>query len=62
MSTEPEQIRAQIDTLLATLPDSGPGADLDAVAARLEDAHQVLVRALEAVEQAPSTPGPRQES
>jgi hypothetical protein len=56
MNTEPEQIRAEIAALLAELPDIGAdGADLadvdlDTVAARLEEAHEVLVRALEAVE------------
>jgi hypothetical protein len=52
--TEPEQIRTEVDALLAQLPDAeagGSDVDLDAVAARLEDAHDVLVRALEAVEQ-----------
>ena len=58
MSTEPEQIRAELDELLAQIPDVADAAqvDLDAVAARLEEAHELLVRALEAVEQAP-TPG-----
>jgi hypothetical protein len=56
MSTEPEQILAEINALLAELPDTGAeGADLadldlDAIAARLEEAHEVLVRALESVE------------
>jgi hypothetical protein len=52
--TEPEQIRTEVDALLAQLPDTEAAAsdvDLDAVAARLEEAHDVLVRALEAVEQ-----------
>ena len=59
MSSEPEQIRAEIAALLAELPDiAANGADLtevdlDAVAARLEEAHEVLVRALEAVERSP---------
>jgi Tfp pilus assembly protein PilO len=62
MSNEPEQIRAEIDELLAQLPDTAEGAadladvDLDAVAAGLDEAHDVLVRALEAVEKGP-TPG-----
>jgi hypothetical protein len=55
MTTDPEEIRAEIAALLAELPDIGDGADLaaldiDAVAARLEEAHEVLVRALESVE------------
>ncbi|MBV8346862.1 MAG: hypothetical protein JOZ49_04780 [Mycolicibacterium sp.] len=53
MSTEPEQIRAEIESLLAELPDAAAGGadvDIDAIAARLEAAHDVLVRALESLE------------
>ena len=56
MTTDPEHIRAEIAELLSDLPDvAADGADLaaldiDAVAARLEEAHDVLVRALESVE------------
>jgi len=53
MTTDPEQIRAEIEGLLAELPDTAAAdADLDieAMAARLEAAHEVLVRALESVE------------
>jgi hypothetical protein len=56
MTTYPEHIRAEIAELLSDLPDvTADGADLaaldiDAVAARLEEAHDVLVRALESVE------------
>ena len=54
MSTEPEQIRAGIAALLADLPDLEAGGledtDIDAVAVRLEEAHDMLVRALESVE------------
>ncbi|MBV9092026.1 MAG: hypothetical protein JO044_19295 [Mycobacteriaceae bacterium] len=53
MSTDPEQIRAEIDSLLAGLPDvaaAGAGLDLEAVAARLAAAHDLLVRALDSVE------------
>ncbi|MGN7782804.1 hypothetical protein ACTJJE_25265 [Mycolicibacterium sp. 22603] len=54
MSTEPEQIRAGIAALLADLPDLETGglddADIDAVVVRLEEAHDLLVRALESVE------------
>jgi hypothetical protein len=59
MSTDPDQIRAQIAELLADLPDPAQeGAnfdelaesDIDAIAARLEEAHDLLVRALESVE------------
>jgi uncharacterized iron-regulated protein len=59
MSTDPDQIRAKIAELLADVPDpaqEGSGfdqlaeSDIDAVAARLEEAHDLLVRALESVE------------
>ena len=56
MTTDPEHIRAEIAELLSDLPDvADDGTDLaaldiDAVAARLEEAHDVLVRALESVE------------
>jgi hypothetical protein len=59
MSTVPDQIRAQIAELLADLPDpaqEGSGfdvlsdSDIDPIAARLEEAHDLLVRALESVE------------
>jgi hypothetical protein len=56
MTTDPDQIRAQIAALLADVPD--PAADdtviadidIDAVAARLEEAHELLKQALESVE------------
>lgn len=56
MTTNPEHIRDEIVALLSDLPDvTAEGVDLaaldiDAVAARLEEAHDVLVRALESVE------------
>jgi hypothetical protein len=56
MITDPEQIRAEITALLSDLADVTPDAtdraalDIDAVATRLEEAHDVLVRALESVE------------
>ena len=56
MSTDPENLRAEIAELLSDLPDmTADGTDLaaldiDSVAARLEEAHDVLVRALESVE------------
>jgi hypothetical protein len=56
MTTDPEQIRDGIAALLSDLPDiTADGVDLsaldiDAIAARLEEAHEVLVRALESVE------------
>ena len=61
MSTEPEQILAEINALLADLPDTAEDAaelnvdDLNALAARLEEAHEVLVRALEAVDRGPAS-------
>ncbi|MGH3581949.1 MAG: hypothetical protein ACRDUB_10205 [Mycobacterium sp.] len=54
MSTDPEQIRSDIAALLADLPDPGvagvESADIEAVAVRLEQAHELLVHALESVE------------
>ena len=56
MTTDPDEIRSEIAALLADLPDvTTDGVDLaaldiDAVAGRLEEAHEALVRALESVE------------
>jgi hypothetical protein len=56
MTADPENIRAEIGELLSDLPDVTAddtdlaALDIDAVAARLEEAHDVLVRALESVE------------
>jgi hypothetical protein len=57
MTIDPDQIRAQIAELLADVPDPAvlEGADLadsdiDTIASRLEEAHELLVRALESVE------------
>ena len=56
MSTDPEQIRTEIDAVLAQLPSVDPasadvtGVDIDAVGRQLEEAHQILVNALESVE------------
>jgi hypothetical protein len=56
MSTDPDQIRAQIAELLGDLPDPAQegvelaDADIDLIAARLEEAHDLLVQALESVE------------
>ncbi|WP_197381430.1 hypothetical protein [Mycolicibacterium mengxianglii] len=56
MSTDADQIRAQVDTLLEQLPDITPDSsgrvdiDIEDVARRLEEAHDVLVQALESVE------------
>lgn len=61
MSTEPDAIRARIAAMLAELPDlEGPGSaevDIDGVAARLEEAHDLLVQALESVEKGPAASG-----
>jgi hypothetical protein len=57
MNTDPQQIRAQVDAVLAQLPQIDPAAaghvdaaDIDAVGRCLEEAHQILVDALESVE------------
>ena len=53
MNTDPEHIRAQVDAVLAELPDvaaEDTDVAIDAVGRRLEEAHQVLVQALESVE------------
>ncbi len=57
MSTEPDQIRTQIDALLSQLPDGDAlidpaliDADLAGIARQLSEAHDVLVHALESVE------------
>ena len=54
MSTDPDQIREDIAVLLSHLPDlsgeSDETPDLEAVAAGLDHAHNLLVRALESVE------------
>jgi hypothetical protein len=56
MNTDPEQIRAEIDAVLTQLPSVDPdstevtGIDIDAVGRQLEEAHQILVNALESVE------------
>ncbi|MFL0275542.1 hypothetical protein ACJH5R_07480 [Mycobacterium sp. SMC-19] len=56
MNSEIEDVRARIAAVLAELPgetelaDLPAHSDLNALAQRLEEAHQVLVRALESVE------------
>jgi len=57
MNTDPHAIRAEVDAVLADLPAVDPEAageidvtDIDAVGRRLEEAHQILVNALESVE------------
>ena len=54
MTTDPDQIRTRVAELLAELPDpnaeDAEHVDVESIAARLEEAHDVLVRALESVE------------
>ncbi|CAN5872683.1 hypothetical protein BH10ACT9_BH10ACT9_48000 [soil metagenome] len=56
MSTDADQVRARLDALLGELPEIDPhdagrsDLDIDDVARRLEEAHDVLVQALESVE------------
>jgi hypothetical protein len=58
MTTDPEQIRSEIDALLARLPEPGspenPGepslTELEEIARRLSEAHDVLLAALESAE------------
>jgi hypothetical protein len=58
MSTDPQEIRARIDALLAELPDPSNAenlpteADLEDLARRLSEAHDMLVQALESAEKA----------
>ena len=55
MTTDPDQIRADITSLLAVLPDpDSVDADVEVMAERLEEAHDRLVRALESVETGPA--------
>jgi hypothetical protein len=58
MTTDPDQIRSNIATLLDGLPDADSAdADTEAIAARLEEAHDLLVQALESVERGPAGSG-----
>jgi len=58
MTTDPDQIRSEITSLLAVLPDpDSADADVEDIAARLEHAHDLLVQALESVERGPSAAG-----
>lgn len=54
MTTDPDQIRTRVAALLAELPDptaaDADHADVENIAARLEEAHDLLVLALESVE------------
>lgn len=49
MTNDPDEIRSQVAELLGEHTEPGE-SDLDAVAARLEEAHELLVHALESVE------------
>jgi hypothetical protein len=54
MTTDPDQIRNELMTVLARLPDpEAPDADIEAIASGLEEAHDVLVQALQSVERTP---------
>jgi hypothetical protein len=56
MDIDPDQLRAEIDALVAQLPDSADAehqpslAELEEIARRLSEAHDVLLRALESAE------------
>jgi hypothetical protein len=56
MTSEPDEIRARIDAVLAGLPDlsdaeNGPAeADIEEIARRLSGAHDMLLQALESAE------------
>ncbi len=59
MNIDPDQLRAEIDALLAQLPDPGDPnnpadrpslAELEEIARRLSEAHDVLLQALESAE------------
>jgi hypothetical protein len=56
MNTDPDEIRARIDAVLAELPDLADvenlpaEADLEEIARRLSEAHDMLVQALESAE------------
>jgi hypothetical protein len=59
MTIDPDQIRAEIDALVAQLPDpassddpeNGPSlVELEEIAHRLSEAHDVLLAALESAE------------
>jgi hypothetical protein len=53
MTTEPDEIRARIDAVLADLADAenrSAEADIEEIARRLSEAHDLLVQALESAE------------
>jgi hypothetical protein len=56
MATDPDQIRSEITSLLAVLPEpDAAGADVEDIAERLEQAHDLLVQALESVDRSAAT-------
>lgn len=50
MNIDPLQIRTEVDAVLADLAAPADIEEIDAVGRRLEQAHQILVHALESVE------------
>jgi surfactin synthase thioesterase subunit len=56
MDIDPDQLRAEIDALVAQLPGTADAehqpslAELEEIARRLSEAHDVLLRALESAE------------
>jgi hypothetical protein len=56
MNVDPVQLRAEIDALVAQLPDTADAehdlslAELEEIARRLSEAHDVLMQALESAE------------
>ena len=56
MNIDPDQLRAEIDALVAQLPDAADPerqpslGELEEIARRLSEAHDVLLRALESAE------------
>jgi hypothetical protein len=58
MNIDPDEIRARIDAVLAELPDPANAenlpaeAELEDMARRLSEAHDMLVQALESAEKA----------
>lgn len=56
MTIDPDQIRAEIESLMAQLPDAADAAagapleELEDIARRLSEAHDVLLKALESAE------------
>ncbi|GFG64865.1 hypothetical protein MKUB_23550 [Mycobacterium kubicae] len=54
MTIDPDQIRGEIEALLAQLPDAADNppslSELEDIARRLSEAHEVLLAALESAE------------